>query len=180
MQTLVRTPIQADPHSYQITGYADDIDEQDRCDPFCVTAYIEEIYAHHRDNETILAVRPDYMVKQPYINERMRSILVDWLVEIHVNFKLVPETLYLAVHIVDRFLEKVIVPRGRLQLVGATALLIASKYEEIYHVDLGDLEYVCDRVYNKKEVSCSIIPTRSPQTIIISSHSNDFPCYNKF
>lgn len=62
----------------------------------------------------------------------MWAILIDWLVEVHLKFKLVPETLYLTVNLIDRYLERVEVMRDRLQLVGVTAMLIASKYEEIY------------------------------------------------
>ena len=62
----------------------------------------------------------------------MRAILIDWLVEVHLKFKLVPETLYLTVNLIDRYLEKVEVMREKLQLIGVTAMLIASKYEEIY------------------------------------------------
>ena len=46
------------------------------------------------------------MDKQVDINERMRSILVDWLVEVHLKFKLVPESLYLTINMIDRYLEK--------------------------------------------------------------------------
>ena len=46
-----------------------------------------------------------YLDKQPDINEKMRSILVDWLVEVHLKFKLVPESLYLTVNLIDRYLE---------------------------------------------------------------------------
>ena len=37
----------------------------------------------------------------------MRAILVDWLVEVHLKFKLVPETLYLTVNLIDWYLDKV-------------------------------------------------------------------------
>lgn len=62
----------------------------------------------------------------------MRSILVDWLVEVAEEYRLVPETLYLAVNYIDRFLAHVPVNRSKLQLVGVTCMLIASKYEEIH------------------------------------------------
>ena len=63
---------------------------------------------------------------------QMRAILVDWLVEVHMKFNLVSETLYLCINVIDRYCEIVNVPRAKLQLVGVTALLIACKYEEIY------------------------------------------------
>jgi len=47
-----------------------------------------------------------YMVKQEDINEKMRAILIDWLIEVHLKFKLLPETLFLTINIIDRFLEK--------------------------------------------------------------------------
>ena len=82
----------------------------------------------------------------------MRSLLVDWLVEVHLKFKLVPETLYLTVNIIDRYLATTEVTRPKLQLVGVTAFFIASKYEEIYPPELRDLVYICDRAYSNNEV----------------------------
>ncbi|KAK9266076.1 hypothetical protein L1049_003538 [Liquidambar formosana] len=72
------------------------------------------------------------MDTQPEINEKMRAILVDWLIEVHNKFELMPETLYLTINIVDRFLSVKTVPRRELQLVGISAMLMASKYEEIW------------------------------------------------
>mmetsp|Transcript_27452 Transcript_27452/g.39311 ORF Transcript_27452/g.39311 Transcript_27452/m.39311 type:complete len:380 (-) Transcript_27452:246-1385(-) len=137
---------------YQYSGPADDIDERDTDDPLCVTSYVQDMYEHFRTKESSTSVRPVYMEDQQYINERMRSILVDWLVEVHLKFKLVPETLYLTVNIIDRYLATTEVTRPKLQLVGVTALLIASKYEEIYPPELRDLVYICDRAYSKNEI----------------------------
>lgn len=89
---------------------------------------------------------------QTEVNEKMRAILVDWLVDVHVKFKLLPETLFLAVNITDRFLEKSIIPRQKLQLVGVTSLFIAAKYEEIYPPELKDFVYVTDKAYTKTEL----------------------------
>jgi len=138
--------------SYQYSGPADDIDERDSDDPLCATSYVQDMYEHFRSKEMSTSVRPLYMEDQQYINERMRSILVDWLVEVHLKFKLVPETLYLTVNLIDRYLAKTEVSRPKLQLVGVTALLIASKYEEIYPPELRDLVYICDRAYSKLEI----------------------------
>ncbi len=137
---------------YQYSGPPDNIDERDTDDPLCVTSYVQDMYEHFRTKESSTSVRPVYMEDQQYINERMRSILVDWLVEVHLKFKLVPETLYLTVNIIDRYLATAEVTRPKLQLVGVTALLIASKYEEIYPPELRDLVYICDRAYSKNEV----------------------------
>jgi len=91
------------------------------------------------------------MSKQNDINEKMRAILVDWLVDVHVKFKLLPETLFLTVNLIDRFLEKVPVNRQKLQLVGISAMLIACKYEEIYPPELKDFVYVTDKAYSREE-----------------------------
>ena len=155
--------------SYQYSGPADDIDERDSDDPLCATSYVQDMYEHFRSKEMSTSVRPLYMEEQQYINERMRSILVDWLVEVHLKFKLVPETLYLTVNIIDRYLARTEVSRPKLQLVGVTALLIASKYEEIYPPELRDLVYICDRAYSKLEVRLFMLAC----LLILSTHHFD-------
>ena len=79
--------------SYQHFGQVDNIDERDANDPLCATEYVQDMYHHFRVKEQSTSVRPVYMENQPCINARMRSILIDWLVEVHQNFKFVPETL---------------------------------------------------------------------------------------
>ena len=71
----------------------------------------------------------DYMKSQPDLTTSMRAILVDWLVEVQENFELNHETLYLAVKMVDIYLGLKTVSREKLQLIGATALFIASKFD---------------------------------------------------
>lgn len=149
--TIPAAGLGANSSSYQ-NGPADDIDVRDEQDPLCATAYVQDMYHHFRGKEANTSVRPVYMENQPHINERMRSILVDWLVEVHLKFKLVPETLYLTINVIDRYLERKEVSRPKLQLVGVTSLLIASKYEEIYAPELRDLVYICDRAYSRTEV----------------------------
>ena len=92
------------------------------------------------------------MKHQKDINQKMRSILIDWLVEVHNRFKLQPQTLWLCVNILDRYLEQVQTLRSKLQLVGVTALLIASKYEEIYPPEVKDCVYITDYAYDRQEV----------------------------
>ena len=91
---------------------------------------------------------------QPDINERMRAVLVDWLVDVHWKYKQQPETLHLAVSIIDRYLTAVPTHRSELQLVGCTALLLASKHEESFRkeVTVADMVYVCDSMYTAADV----------------------------
>ncbi len=86
------------------------------------------------------------------INEKMRGILIDWLVDVHIKFKLRPETLFLTVNLIDRYLEKVTVHRQKLQLVGVASMLIACKYEEIYAPETKDFVFVTDKAFTKEEI----------------------------
>lgn len=82
----------------------------------------------------------------------MRAILVDWIIEVHLKFKLLPETLFITVSLIDRYLEIEQIKRTNLQLVGVTAMLIASKYEEIYAPEVRDFVYITDNAYTKEEI----------------------------
>lgn len=92
------------------------------------------------------------MQNQTDINARMRAILIDWLVEVHQKFKLVPSTLYLCVSLVDQYCAQNAVQRSKLQLVGVSALLVACKYEEIYPPEANDCVYITDKAYSREEV----------------------------
>jgi cyclin B len=169
-----RSTFVTNSNSYQHTGQVDNIDERDAEDPLCATEYVQDMYDYFRMKEASTSVRPVFMESQPHINERMRSILVDWLVEVHLKFKLVPETLYLTVNLIDRFLERKEVSRPKLQLVGVTSLLIASKYEEIYPPELRDLVYICDRAYTRHEIlemEEEILKTLEYQITVPSAHA---------
>ena len=93
-----------------------------------------------------------YMHTQIDINCKMRAILIDWIVEVHLKFKLADPTLYLTCHIIDRFCMQENVHRSKLQLVGVTALLIACKYEEIFPTEVRDCVYITDHAYTREEV----------------------------
>jgi len=95
---------------------------------------------------------PDYMRAQTDINEKMRTILIDWLIDVHLKFKLMPETMYLTVNVIDRFLSAKHVARKKLQLVGVTSMLLASKYEEIYAPEVKDFVYISDKAYTRAEI----------------------------
>lgn len=92
------------------------------------------------------------MDSQPEINAKMRGILVDWLVQVHNKFELSQETLYLTINLVDRFLATKATPRKELQLVGLGAMLIASKYEEIWAPEVSELVFISDSTYTSKQI----------------------------
>lgn len=85
----------------------------------------------------------------------MRGILVDWLVEVSFKFKLQSSTLWLCINILDRFLEVVQIQRGKLQLIGISALFLASKSEEVCPPELKDCLYITDFAYAKEQVIAS-------------------------
>ncbi len=120
--------------------------------PQLVDDYLEEIFNHLKEIEFNITTNPIYMKKQNDINEKMRAILIDWLVEVHLKFKLVSETLFLTVNLIDRYLDRKIILRNRLQLIGVTAMLIACKYEEIYAPEVKDFVYITDKAYTKEEI----------------------------
>ena len=114
--------------------------------------YFDDICNELFKNEEKYLVDPKYMSNQSDINHRMRAILIDWLIDVHLKYKLVPQTMYIAVNLIDRYLEKNETNRAKLQLVGVTAMFIACKYEEIYPPDLKDFVYITDGAYVKQDV----------------------------
>ncbi|XP_071398681.1 cyclin-A2 [Centroberyx affinis] len=117
-----------------------------------VPDYAAEIHTYLQEMELKTRPKAGYMKKQPDITNSMRAILVDWLVEVGEEYKLQNETLYLAVNYIDRFLSSMSVLRGKLQLVGTAAMLLASKFEEIYPPEVAEFVYITDDTYTKKQV----------------------------
>ncbi|XP_042493345.1 G2/mitotic-specific cyclin S13-7-like isoform X2 [Macadamia integrifolia] len=128
-----------------------DIDAADVNDQLAIVEYVEDIYQFYKLTEHESRVQ-DYMVSQPDIDERMREILADWLIEVHHKFELMPETLFLTLYIVDRFLSLKTVPRKELQLLGIGAMLISSKYEEIWAPEVSDFILISDKAYTREQV----------------------------
>ena len=93
-----------------------------------------------------------YMSRQTEINEKMRSILVDWLIDVHFKFGFTDETLFMTVSIIDRYLSVEQITRTNFQLLGITALMIACKHEEIDLPKIEDFVYITDNAYVKDEV----------------------------
>lgn len=114
--------------------------------------YDKDNHIHLKEAELKYQKKYSYMSKQKDLSASMRQILCDWLNEVSEEYKLTRETLHLAVNYVDRFLARMMVARGRLQLVGTAAMFLASKFEEIYPPDVAEFVYVTDDTYTKKHV----------------------------
>jgi G2/mitotic-specific cyclin 3/4 len=126
--------------------------EDELWDTSMVAEYGDEIFEYMHALEEKMKPNPAYMDSQAEIQWSMRSVLMDWLVQVHNRFTLLPETLFLAVNYVDRFLSAKVVSLGKLQLVGATALFLAAKYEEINCPSVNEIVYMVDGAYAVDEV----------------------------
>nr|ACN36864.1 unknown [Zea mays] len=139
----ITTPKKKDPY---------DIDAPDSCNELAVVEYVEDIYRFYKSTEGTCLPLSSYMSSQAEISERMRAILIDWIIEVQYRLTLMPETLYLTVYIIDQYLSMESVPRKELQLVGISAMLIASKYEEIWAPLVKDLMCLCDNAFTRDQI----------------------------
>uniref|UniRef100_A0A8C0PHS4 G2/mitotic-specific cyclin-B1 n=2 Tax=Canis lupus familiaris TaxID=9615 RepID=A0A8C0PHS4_CANLF len=114
-----------------------DVGAEDGADPNLCSEYVKDIYAYLRQLEEEQAVKPKHLLGRE-VTGNMRAILIDWLVQVQMKFRLLQETMYMTLSIIDRFMQNNCVPKKMLQLVGVTAMFIASKYEEMYPPEIGD------------------------------------------
>ncbi|KAJ3331720.1 hypothetical protein HDU76_002383 [Blyttiomyces sp. JEL0837] len=121
-------------------------------DPLLVDEYAEDIFLYLRAAETQFIPKRDYMDNQKDIDWNMRGTLINWLVELHFRLKLLPETLFLTVNLMDRLLSMRPVSALKFQLVGATALLIACKYEEVRPPSVSVIVYYCGNTYTTDDI----------------------------
>jgi G2/mitotic-specific cyclin 1/2 len=128
------------------------LDSEDLDDPLMVAEYANDIFEYLRDLECKSVPNPEYMSHQDDLEWKTRGILIDWLVEVHTRFHLLPETLFLAVNVVDRFLSEKVVQLDRLQLVGITAMFIASKYEEVLSPHIANFRHIADDGFTEAEI----------------------------
>lgn len=132
----------------------DDVVDIDACDEHLHEPSLAlPIIRSYLEREATSMASPTYMSDvQRDLTPRMRLILIDWLVDVHRNFRMEAPSLYLTVSIVDRFLSQSQVARSKLQLVGVAALWMASKYEEIYPPVLDDFVAITDWTYSREQV----------------------------
>ncbi|XP_043934506.1 G2/mitotic-specific cyclin-B2 [Protopterus annectens] len=128
-----------------------DIDAEDANNPQLCSEYVKDIYQYLRQLEEQQPICQRYLQGKE-VNERMRAVLVDWLIQVHIRFQLLQETLYMTIAIMDRFLQVQPVSRKMLQLVGVTSMLLASKYEEMYAPEIGDFVYITDDAYTPAQI----------------------------
>ncbi|KAI0151928.1 A/B/D/E cyclin [Hypoxylon sp. NC0597] len=130
----------------------EELEEDGKEDPLMVSEYARDIFNYLRELEKKVVAHPNYIIHQDELEWKTRSILVDWLIEVHTRFHLLPETLFLAVNIIDRFLSQKVVQLDRVQLVGITAMFIAAKYEEVLSPHVSNYRMVSDDGFSDAEI----------------------------
>lgn len=171
MTSRSRREVDAATRLVEASRTADDVEEES-WDTSMVAEYGDEIFSYMKElevshlsnrcstrqhraltiSQTKMAPNPNYMESQAEIQWSMRAVLMDWLVQVHHRFGLLPETLFLCANFIDRFLSAKVVSLGKLQLVGATALFIAAKYEEINCPSVQEIVYMVDGGYTVEEI----------------------------
>ena len=116
--------------------------------------YLEDIYLNLLLEERQTEIKPKmgYMSTQNEINEQMRAILIDWIIEVHFQFNLRQETLYMTISIIDTYLSFHFISRKELQLLGIACLLISCKSQEIYYPQQNKFIEVTDGAYTKEDM----------------------------
>lgn len=128
-------------------------DQLDMRDPQYVAEYAQEIFESMKELEVFFRIDHEYLSKmQTEIKDTSRAFLVEWIIDVHRKFRLMPETLYVTINIIDRYLSLQEIKKSQLHLLGVTALLISTKYEEIYPPELKDLLSVSENKFTKAEV----------------------------
>jgi len=128
------------------------VDEPDMHDTTMVSEYSEEIFQYMSELEETLMPNPEYMDGQNDLTWEMRQTLVDWLLQVHLRYHMLPETMWIAINIIDRFLTKRVVSIAKLQLVGITAIFIAAKYEEILAPGVDEFVFLTQKAYSREEI----------------------------
>jgi len=128
-----------------------DIDEFDSDNTQLCAEYVKDIYKYLSQVEKQYRISPTFLDGK-IVTTKMRAVLIDWLIQVHSKFHLLQETLYLCIQIIDAYLMVQDVPKMQLQLVGVTAMFVASKYEEMYVPAIDDFVYMTDNTYTKAEI----------------------------
>ncbi|KAF8962304.1 cyclin-like protein [Flammula alnicola] len=147
MEAFAEEP-EADPEN----SAWDDLDADDNDDPLMVSEYVQDIFHYLKQVELTTMPNPNYMESQKELAWKMRGILTDWLIQVHVRFRLLPETLFLCVNIIDRFLSARVVSLAKLQLVGVTCMFIAAKFEEVVSPSVSHFLLCADSSYTESEI----------------------------
>jgi len=139
------------------------IDDETEENPQLCAEYAPFMYSYLRQLETEQYIRKDFL-KNCHVNGKMRAVLIDWLISVHNQFKLLQETLYMTIFIIDRYLqaEGLHLKRNKFQLLGVTCMFTASKIEEVYAPEINDFVYITDNAFSAadiRQMECKVLCT---------------------
>jgi len=156
VKPLVKKEIAPQPKTISMSSQrlaVEDIDADDEENLILVSEYVNDIYNYLYELEDEQPIHVDHLADQLEVSSRMRAVLIDWINEVHLQFHLLAETFHMAVAIIDRYLQVVkSTKRKHLQLVGVTALFIATKYEELFPPAMADFVFITDNTYTDREI----------------------------
>lgn len=145
----------------QIAQKVDDVEEQiediDKSTSpdaiFYVSDIAKDIYGYMYDLEEAQSIKENHLETQKIVTPKVRQRLINWCIEISTQLKLLAETEYITVALIDRYFDRVQVKQqSQVQLIAVSAMLIASKYEEIYPPDISDLIHLTQNAYSRKDI----------------------------
>lgn len=142
----------------QLPPGVEDIDALSN-DPLTVSEYANDIYDYYFIKEKEVHPSPNHLASHPELTAEMRSMLIDWLVDVHNRLAKTGDVLFLNVYLMDRFLTLLsqqrparMIKRVHFQLLGIACLFIASKIEEVNAICVADLCFLCENKFPREEI----------------------------
>ncbi|KAJ3154519.1 G2/mitotic-specific cyclin [Geranomyces michiganensis] len=151
VRALKKVKVNSDPTAPGKQAW-EDLDADDEFDPMMVSEYVDDIFKYLLELEVATMPNPHYIDIQDGLAWSMREILIDWIIDLANHFRLLPETLYMCVNIIDRFLTDRPCSMNKLQLVGLASLFIAAKYEEVNAPPISSIVYFGDGGYVAEDI----------------------------
>ncbi|GAB0098249.1 Cyclin [Sergentomyia squamirostris] len=140
-------------HSNELIEGVVNIDKNTSDNLMNMTEYVNDVYDYLFQLEKRFQIKQNYLDTHKDITPRMRKILIEWINEVHFQFHLETETYHMSVALIDRYLQvSKNISRKMLQLVGITALFVASKYEEVMPPSIHDFVHITDNSYTAAQV----------------------------
>ncbi|KAI9576370.1 hypothetical protein GQX74_009424 [Glossina fuscipes] len=130
-----------------------DIDEDDSENLLLASEYVNDIYDYLFQLEFEQPIVKNHLEGHVGVNVNMRPVLIDEINEVHLQFRLIPETFQMVVAIIERCLQAVTgTKRSQLQLVGVTGLFVAVKYEELFPPPIANFVYITHESYTDSQI----------------------------
>ena len=122
--------------------------------PIIEKTYLMDNLTYLQQREKTTFLDPNYLKTHSVVDNRKRSILVNWLIEVANGIHTSQETIFLTITYIDCFLSKAPIKIQEFQLLGVTALMIACKYEEIRgdFVGVSGCIFLTNNMYSRERI----------------------------